>query len=196
MSFGPQQLVLASTSPRRRELLERMQLQFETCAADVEEDNVGLSGPAEMVRSNALLKANAVAPQYPEALVLGSDTTVALGDEILNKPKDMPEAKEMLLRLAGRPHTVYTAVALIWKQGNFVDCFVEPSEVTFKAFDAQTVEAYFAVVNPLDKAGAYGIQQAREMIIESVDGSVANVMGLPVESLEQRLSEHVFDFRV
>lgn len=192
----PEKLILASASPRRKELLERLGILFDVCAANVEEDNLGNEGPAEMVVYNAELKASALAEKFPSALVLGSDTTVALGDEILNKPVDMDEAREMLGRLSGNTHTVYTSVALVWASGNFAETFVEASEVRFRSFDRALIDRYFEQVNPLDKAGAYGIQQARELIIDSVEGSVANVMGLPIETLEERLSEHGFDFRV
>lgn len=192
----PSQLILASASPRRRELLERIGLRFEVFPADVEEDNNPVHGPAEMVAANAALKAKALSPMHPDALVLGSDTTVALEDEVLNKPTDLIEARDMLLRLSGRIHTVYTAVALYWRAGELQEVFTESSKVHFKVFGDEVVNRYFQLVNPLDKAGAYGIQQAGEMIIESVVGSVENVMGLPIQALEQKLAELKFDFRV
>ena len=196
MSEHPDKLILASASPRRSELLERIGLGFKICPADVDEDNHPADGPSGMVAKNAALKAAALSPQHPDSLVLGSDTTVALGDEVLNKPVDLAEARAMLHRLSGCSHKVYTAVALYWKSGGLTDVFVQSSEVRVKAFDDDVIDRYFDEVNPLDKAGAYGIQQAREMIIESVEGSVENVMGLPVQALEQRLAEHNFDFKV
>lgn len=192
----PHHLLLASASPRRRELLERLGLRFEVCAADVEEDNDPVHGPAEMVAANAALKAAALSSLHPNALVLGSDTTVALEGEVLNKPADLDEARRILRRLSGRRHTVFTAVALHWQAGNLQEQFVESSQVHFKAFDDAVIERYFEQVDPLDKAGAYGIQQARELIIESVAGSVENVMGLPIQALEQKFAELGFDFRV
>lgn len=192
----PDKLILASASPRRSELLHRMGFSFEICPAAVEEDNQHAEGPAQMVASNAALKAGALVARFPDSLVLGSDTTIALGDEVLNKPVDLQEARAMLQRLSGRSHTVFTAVALFWKAGELRDVFVERSEVNFKAFDDAVIDRYFDEVNPLDKAGAYGIQQAREMIIESVEGSVENVMGLPIQALERRLTEHKFNFKV
>jgi septum formation protein len=191
----PQQLILASASPRRSELLERIGLQFRICPADVEEYNSPDEGPAQMVLHNAGLKADALAGEFPDGLVLGSDTTVALDGIVLNKPVDMEEARAMLKRLSGRAHTVYTAIALRWQGGAWRDDFVEASEVRFKPLDDATIAAYFQRVDPLDKAGAYGIQAGREMIIEAVEGSVENVMGLPIQALEARLLEHGFDFR-
>jgi septum formation protein len=196
MSAHPEKLILASASPRRRELLERIGLRFEICPADVEEAIHSAHGPAGMVAANAALKAAALSPLHPEALVLGSDTTVALGDEVLNKPVHMDEARAMLQRLSGRSHTVFTAVALYWAGGDLKEAFTESSEVRFKNFGGEVIERYFEQVNPLDKAGGYGIQQARELIIDSVEGSVENVMGLPVQALERKLAELRFDFTV
>lgn len=153
-------------------------------------------GPAQMVVHNAGLKADALTTEFPDGLVLGSDTTVALDGCVLNKPVDMDAARAMLRRLSGRQHTVYTAVSLRWLHGQFQDDFVEASQVRFKSLDDAAIEAYFKLVDPLDKAGAYGIQAGREQIIEGVDGSVENVMGLPIQALQARLLEHGFDFSV
>ena len=196
MSKHPEKFILASASPRRRELLDRIGLRFEVIPADVEEDNDPTHGPAEMVAANAVLKAAALLAEFPEALILGSDTTVALDDKVLNKPVDLDEAREMLRHLSGRSHTVYSAVALCWQTGDLEEVFIESSQVHFKHFDDAVIKHYFEQVNPLDKAGAYGIQQAREMIIDRVEGSIENVMGLPVQSLERKLAEHKFDFKV
>lgn len=194
MKRHPDSLILASASPRRRELLKRMGLVFEVRPSEVAEDDRGLDGPYEMVTKNAALKADAVAEGYPSSLVLGSDTTVAFGATILSKPVDLRQAAEMLYQLSGREHTVYTAVSLRWLQGQTKVDFVETSTVKFKDFPESTIEAYFQQVNPLDKAGAYGIQEAREMIIASVTGSIENVMGLPIQGLDEKLLELGFDF--
>lgn len=191
----PNQLILASASPRRSELLRRMGLAFEVHPSHADEDDSGSHGPEHMVVKNAELKADAMVAAFSADLVLGSDTTVALGDCVLSKPADLAAAKEMLRHLSGRTHTVYTAVALRWQQGDFADTFVGRSEVRFKKLTEHTIDEYFKLVNPLDKAGAYGIQEGRELIIESVDGSVENVMGLPIQALAEKLAEHRFDFR-
>lgn len=174
----------------------RMGLGFSVVPADVEEDNVPRNGPAGMVLANARLKASAVSRAEPDALVLGSDTTVALDDEVLNKPLDLEEARRMLRRLSGRSHTVHTAVVMCWEAGGFEHAFVEQSEVIFKTFDDEVIDRYFEQVDPLDKAGAYGIQQGREWIIERFEGSLENIMGLPVQTLARKLAEHGFDFGV
>ena len=194
-SRHPDELILASASPRRSELLSRIGLRFRTCPANVDELNSSAEGPRSMVAANARLKADALGSRFPDALVLGSDTTVALGSTLLNKPSDLKAARAMLRQLSGRSHQVYTAVALLWRDGDFCDEFVEVSRVQFKSLSNATIDAYFKIVNPLDKAGAYGIQTGRELIIESVKGSVENVMGLPIQTLQERLLQCGFDFR-
>ena len=191
----PKQFFLASASPRRAELLERMGLRFEIRPTHVEEDDSGSAGPEQMVLENAKLKASTLAETETHALVLGSDTTVAIDGSVLSKPIDMNDARRMLLQLSGRAHTVYTAVSLQWKAGGLAHTFVERSDVQFQRLDDTRIERYFQLVNPLDKAGAYGIQEGRELIIDSVDGSVENVMGLPIQALALTLEELGFDFR-
>lgn len=195
MRSRPEKFYLASASPRRAELLRQMGLRFEISPTRVEEDDSGSAGPEPMVLENARRKAVHLASEVPTALVLGSDTTVALGDAVLSKPVDLKDARRMLARLSGRAHTVYTAVALHWQAGQLAHSFVERSEVRFQVLDAARIEQYIDRVNPLDKAGAYGIQAGRELIIESVDGSVENVMGLPIQALETCFQELGFDFR-
>lgn len=191
----PDELLLASASPRRAELLQRMGLRFQIRPTHVQEDDSGQQGPKQMVFDNAKLKASTLALTEPDALVLGSDTTVALGEQVLSKPVDKEDARRMLRHLSGQTHTVYTAVALYWQAGELAHCFVESSDVRFQTLDDARIDAYFQLVNPLDKAGAYGIQAGRELIIDSVDGSVENVMGLPIQALAACLEELGFDFR-
>ena len=190
----PRELILASASPRRSELLQRMGVRFRIHPADVEELSIADDGPEQMVLYNAAKKASVLAKLFPDALVLGSDTTVALEGSIMNKPLDIDEARSMLRRLSGRSHKVYTAVSLQWQTGGQRDEFVEASSVRFRDLDDATIDAYFDIVNPLDKAGAYGIQAGRELIIQSVEGSVENVMGLPIQALQARLLQLGFDF--
>ena len=181
-------LILASASPRRRELLAQLGVPFEVVVADVTEHEDPTTEPRQMVAHNAALKADWVSARHPEALVLGADTTVFIDNRVLNKPADLLEAKAMLRRLAGRTHTVYTGVALRRaRDGLRIDDGVA-SEVTFKAFDDATIDAYFQIVNPLDKAGAYGIQEGRELIIAGWKGSFSNIMGLPMETTKQILT--------
>jgi septum formation protein len=181
-------LILASASPRRRELLASLGLQFEVMPADVVEHEASDSDPREMVRHNAALKAEWVAAQCPDALVLGADTTVFIEGQVLNKPRDLAEARAMLLRLSGRTHTVYTGLAVRRVRDRLVADTGVASEVTFKVLDDNVIDCYFSLVNPLDKAGAYAIQEGTNLIIEGWRGSYTNVVGLPVEETKQILT--------
>ena len=186
---GLPQFILASASPRRRELLAQLGLPFDVVVADVTEHEAEDADPRAMVAHNAALKADWVAGRNPLAFVLGADTTVLIDNTVLNKPRDLAEAREMLRRLAGRTHTVFTGIALRRQStGLRIDEGVT-SAVTFRKFDDTVIDAYFRVVNPLDKAGAYGIQQGRELIVERWEGSFSNIMGLPMEVTKQILTQ-------
>ncbi len=182
--------ILASASPRRKELLERIGARFEVFPAEVEEDNAGDADPEAMVRANAELKARWVAERHVDRFVLGSDTTVHLDGRVLNKPIDWEDAKAMLRRLSGRTHVVYTGVSLQKESNETGETIGVRSEVTFKQLDDATIERYFEVVNPLDKAGAYGIQEGTELIIDSFVGSHSNIMGLPIDETKEMLARH------
>jgi septum formation protein len=182
-------LILASSSPRRKELLESLGVPFRVITSDVEENN-DLSDPRELVEANASLKAGHVANLHTDNWVLGSDTTVALGNEILNKPVDLLDARSMLKRMSGRTHTVYTAVCLLHKKTSIAELFTVKSRVSFNNLDDDLITEYFELVNPLDKAGAYGIQEGKELIIEGWEGSFSNIMGLPVDELKVLLEKY------
>ena len=175
--------ILASASPRRKQLLQDLGIAFRAETAKVEEWEATDGDPAEVVAHNARLKADAVSRLHPRAYVIGSDTTVALAGRIFHKPTDLGEAHQMLRSLSGRTHQVYTGVYLIHRNSGYQSDFVESSEVTFHQLSDDDIAAYFQQVNPLDKAGGYGIQEHREAIIASWKGSLSNVMGLPIERL-------------
>ena len=181
-------LILASASPRRKELLEQLGIPFTIAVANVTEHEDENTDPRTMVRHNAALKADWVAERNPGAWVLGADTTVFLDATVLNKPRDLVEARAMLKRLSGRTHTVFTGVALRQLSAGVRVDDGATSEVTFKQFDDAVIDAYLQIVNPLDKAGAYGIQEGRELIIERWEGSFSNIMGLPMELTKQILT--------
>lgn len=183
-------LLLASASPRRRELLARLGVAFDVAVADVEEWEAGDADPAALVAHNAALKADALSGRFPARAVLAADTTVALEGEVLNKPADLDHARAMLARLSGQTHTVYTGVHLRWAARGVEEACVVTSEVTFKPFGAEVIERYIALVNPLDKAGAYGIQEGRELIIERWSGQLENIMGLPLEEVGAMVRRH------
>lgn len=181
-------LILASASPRRKQLLAELGLSFEVVVAAVTEHEDPATDPRTMVAHNAALKADWVAERNPDTYVLGADTTVFIDQTVLNKPADLAAARTMLKRLSGRTHIVYTGVAVRnLSRGLRIDEGVS-SEVTFKAFGDEVIDAYFKIVNPLDKAGAYGIQEGRDLIIAGWKGSFTNIMGLPMEATKQILT--------
>jgi len=188
----PTEFILASGSPRRRELLAADGWKFRILSPEVEEHGDGLS-PQDLVEINAHLKAEAIASEYPNALVLGSDTTVALGDTILNKPTDMTQAREMLRQLSGKPHRVLTAISLLHKEGNLDLTQTITSKVQFKTLDESTIDDYLTKVHTLDKAGGYAIQEHGELIIENYEEPLSNIIGLPIEDLRQILNNYGFD---
>ena len=180
-------VILASASPRRRELLERAGLQFEIMHSPAEEIHDASIVPEKLCEMNAALKAEAIAAIRPDAVVIGADTLVFIDDEPLGKPPDLDEARSMLRRLAGRVHKVCTGVCVIFPGGRTA-LFHDTTEVTFLPLDHAAIEDYLTVANPLDKAGAYGIQEYGERIISGIRGSYENVMGLPVEKVIAALS--------
>lgn len=171
-------LVLASQSPRRAELIGRLGLEFEAVPADIDESYLGDEMPAEHAERLAREKAAAVARDRPEALVVGSDTIVVLGRDVLGKPKSEAEAVEMLLRLSGREHEVHTGIAVA--SGGRIESGLERVRVRFRPLDRHECEAYVATREPMDKAGAYGIQGYGSAIVECIEGDFFAVMGLPV----------------
>jgi septum formation protein len=180
-------VILASASPRRRELLERAGLQFEIMHSPAEEIHDASIAPEKLCEMNAALKAEAIAAIRPAAVVIGADTLVFIENEPLGKPADLDEARAMLRRLAGRAHKVCTGVCVIFPNGRR-EIFHDTTEVVFLPLDGAAIEDYLTVANPLDKAGAYGIQEYGERIISGISGSFENVMGLPVEMVMQALS--------
>jgi septum formation protein len=188
MNHGGPRLILASASPRRRELLAQLGVPFEVVVADVTEHEEASTDPRVMVAHNAALKADWVAARQPDALVLGADTAVFAGDVVLNKPRDLAEARAMLRRLSGCTHTVFTGLALRrGSDGLKIDETVT-SEVTFRPLDEAVIATYLARVNPLDKAGGYAIQEHGDLIVAGHRGSFTNIIGLPLETTKQILT--------
>ena len=185
---GDARVILASASPRRRELLGQLGVPFEIGVADVTEHEEASTDPRVMVAHNAALKAEWVSARHPNAVVLGADTTVFIEGVALNKPCDGAEARAMLRRLSGRTHTVFTGLALRRaSDGLRIDEGVA-SDVTFKAFDETVIEDYLARVHTLDKAGGYAIQEHSELLGAEYRGSLTNIIGLPVETTKQILT--------
>jgi len=187
----PHRLILASASPRRRELLGGLGHPFDIVVADVVEHEDPATDPRVMVAHNAALKADWVAARHPDAVVLGADTTVFLDGEAINKPRDLAQARLILRRLSGREHTVFTGLAVRRvSTGLKIDEGVA-SQVRFKPFGDEVIEDYIRLVNTLDKAGAYSIQEQTDMIIAGFQGSFSNIMGLPMEATKQILTRDV-----
>jgi septum formation protein len=172
-------LVLASGSPRRRELLGEAGYQFVVDAADIEERHEERMGLEELTKWNAVGKARVGAGRWAESVVLAADTLVAIDGVALTKPVDLDEARGMLARLAGRTHSVVTAVAVVG--GGREECFTVETFVTFLPLSAAEREVYLGLINPLDKAGGYAAQEHGEKIIAQVEGSWSNVVGLPMD---------------
>lgn len=192
---GPR-LVLASASPRRRHLLEQLGLRFDVDPAHVDESALPDEAPAAHVERLALEKARSVAARRPEAIVLGGDTVVVLDGVVLGKPGTPAEAAAMLLSLAGREHRVETGVALVAPDGREATAVVG-ADVRFRPFDRAWAEAYVATEEPLDKAGAYGIQGHGAVLVDSIRGDYFAVMGLPVARVVALLEVlgYSYDFR-
>lgn len=179
-------LVLASASPRRRDLLREAGYAFEIVPAHAEEKVA--ASPRETVLENARAKARAIARQRPDALVLGVDTEVWFEGRVLGKPADMDDALRMIRELNGRTHEVYSGVCLAWDGGAEERTFVEVTRVHFHRRTDDELRAYLARIGPLDKAGAYAAQEDDGVMIALVEGSFSNVIGLPMEALTREMS--------
>ena len=167
---------------------------FDVVPALTEESSDMSGGLSQLVEHNALSKARWVAERHPDAVVVGADTLVAIDAEALGKPRDLEEAKAMIARLSGRTHQVCTGVALCCAAARESQTFHSVTLVTFRKLGAEQIEAYFGKVNPLDKAGAYGAQEHGDDIIECIEGSWSNVVGLPMNQLRSHLE--VFERRM
>ena len=180
-------IVLASQSPRRKELLARMGVEeFEVCpSADEENAPAGLT-PDRLVEYLSAEKARQVAGRFgPEDIIIAADTVVAVDDRVLGKPHSRDEAVEMLAMLSGRSHAVYTGVTV--RRGDVVCTEYECTRVTFRPLSGSEIEAYVDTGEPMDKAGSYGIQGRGCLLVEGIEGDYYNVMGLPVCRLGQML---------
>ncbi len=180
-------LILASKSPRRQELLTMLGLDYTIVTADIDET---MDETLPMDRAVAAIcekKAAAVGRLYPDDLIIAADTIVVVDNQILGKPHSEEEAKHMLRTLSGRKHVVMTAYCL-WK-GGVVDSHVEKTTLKFKNLSHKEINVYVATGSPMDKAGAYGIQDQAAVFVESLDGDYYNVMGLPLCSLVRSLRE-------
>ncbi len=180
-------LILASSSPRRRELLAQAGVIFDVHAADIDESRLPGEPATLYVQRLALEKAQAVLARFPHATILGADTTVALDGEIMNKPTSPADAARMLGSLASRTHQVYTGVAVVTSTAQRMH--LETTHVTFSAVEEVDLARYIASGDPLDKAGAYGIQGYAARWIPRIEGDYSNVVGLPLAATLRLLAE-------
>jgi septum formation protein len=182
-------VILASSSPRRAELLKELKIDFTIVPSDAAEVHNEQLTAIETCQINAYRKARVVAKKFPDALVLGADTLVYLETTLLGKPADFEEAYRMLKQLQGRSHQVVTGVCLLHLRGHRQMIFAESTEVRFRKLGAAQIRAYLKSINPLDKAGGYAIQENGGAIVENIIGSFSNVVGLPLERLRAELDK-------
>ncbi|ASB88064.1 Maf family protein [Bacillus sonorensis] len=180
-----QPLILASQSPRRKELLNLLQIPYSIVVSDAEEKLNRNFSPAENVKWLAEQKVRVVADQYPDAVVLGADTIVCFEGVCLGKPKDAEEAERMLKMLSGQTHSVLTGVCI--KSNSKCETFFEETEVTFWPLDEKEISAYIDTGEPFDKAGAYGIQGKGALFVKHIKGDYYSVVGLPISKTMRML---------
>ena len=188
-------IILASASPRRKEILQNVNLKFKIETSDVDEQILENEQPISLVLRLALEKGMSISNKYPQALVISADTVVSEGGQILGKPKDEHEAKEMLSRLSGKTHQVITGISLIHSSNSkkIIDYVV--SDVKFKQLSQDDIQNYINTNESLDKAGAYGIQGYGAVLVEEIKGDYFNIVGLPISKLSDLLKMH-FDINV
>lgn len=181
-------VILASKSPRRKRMLENLEIVFTTVESGVDEAALPAGRPDDTVRALSFAKAEAVSFRYPDYWVIGADSIVAIDDTILNKPASREAAKDMLARLSGRTHRVLTGYAVLRQTvgHRFVD--VVTSEVTFKTLSTDEIDWYTGTPEPYDKAGGYAIQGLGAFMIRRINGSYTNVVGLPLAELIDHLA--------
>lgn len=180
-------LILASASPRRQELLRQIGVRFQVRSADIDETQQTDESPADYVQRMAIEKARVIARLYPEQAVLAADTIVVLGNEVFTKPANTEQAKSTLARLSGQTHQVLTAVCLI--QGAQQHTLLDKTQVTFLKLNSTQIEAYVATGEPLDKAGAYGIQGFGAVLVSRIEGCYNTVVGLPLAKIAGLLEQ-------
>lgn len=182
-------IILASSSPRRKELMQLLDIDFTVLVREIEELIDPLLSPEENVKQLALKKAMAIAADYPQSLIIGCDTVVVCDEKVLGKPKSPEHAKKMLAYLSGKEHYVCTGTALINLYKNIRISFYETTYVTMKQLDPEEIDHYVATGEPLDKAGAYGIQGKGAVYIKKITGDYYNVVGLPIHRLYEVLRQ-------
>ncbi len=183
-------IILASGSPRRKELLKMAGLKFTTLASEIPEYVPDSVPPEKRSGFLAELKASAMSVFHPQNIIIGADTTVLCEGRILGKPKTAQEAKEMLRFLSGKVHSVLTGVSIIYSDEEDAETFISETKVEFYPLSEEEIEAYVATGEPMDKAGAYGIQGKGCCLVKRIEGDYFTVVGLPVAEVMRRLKAH------
>ena len=181
------QIILASESPRRKEILEKAGLKFKVVKSDFEEYVNPKLTPHELVRKLSLEKAKAVYKNYKESIIISADTIVVCDGNILGKPKDEKDAQKMLFFLSGKVHFVITGFTII--DGEKIITMSEKTKVHMRKISLKEINAYIKTKEPFDKAGGYAIQEKGSMFIEKVEGDFLNAVGLPIENLTRELKK-------
>ncbi len=182
-------IILASKSPRRRELMELLKLPFEVIVSDIDESIDYSNDLVKEIESLSYRKAYAVYQDHPDALVIGSDTIVKIGNDVLGKPRNIEHARQMLKELSGKTHEVVTGVTIIC--GVQVETFSSIAEVTFYPLTDEEIDEYLETNEPMDKAGSYAIQGDAAKFIRSISGDYYTIVGLPIAELYHRLKKYL-----
>jgi septum formation protein len=182
-------IILASKSPRRRELLELIHIPFEIIVSDIDEEIDHRNDLVKEIEKLSYQKASAVYKDHQDALVIGSDTIVKIGNDVLGKPKTMDEARAMLKELSGNTHEVVTGVTILCNGER--ETFSSVAKVSFYPLSDEEIEAYIATNEPMDKAGAYAIQGDAAKFIRSIEGDYYTIVGLPIAELYHRLKKYL-----
>ena len=189
INYAMKKIILASASPRRKELLEKISLKFEVDASGCDEEiNSGLD-PQEIVQQLSIIKAKSVAARHKNAIVIAADTIGVIADRILGKPHTKNEARKMLRAISGKSHSVITGFSIIDTTTDTIVTGVVNTRVYIKKLTGEEIDAYVATGEPLDKAGAYAIQGMGAVIVEKIEGDYYNVMGLPLHALTEALKK-------
>lgn len=181
--------MLASRSPRRKELLEQAGIEFEIISSGIDEENISIKNPVEYVKELSFLKADKVSRVYPDSWILSADTIVVIEDRILGKPESEKHAIEMLGLLSNREHIVFTGFCIMNKKKNAIIKNAVETKVYFKFLSDQEMKWYINTKEPFDKAGGYGIQGVGAFLVRRILGSYSNVVGLPVCEVVEALME-------
>jgi len=184
-----QQIILASGSPRRKEVLEKLGLPFNIVPSDYEEDMTLPLSPTKLAEHLSAGKARTVSKKNPEALIIGADSFVVFNDKLLGKPKTKQEAHEMLQTLSGKENDIITGVTIIDGKTDIEKSFHEITKVFMKELSSETINAYIETGESMDKAGAYALQELGALLIDHVEGNFFNAMGLPLARLAEELKQ-------